>query len=132
MNAIRRKVALVWAVPILSGIVFAIGGTWPPTSDSQPAVTEAGSRLVQKWAKVSVDLPTSQSLFPPGTGADIANGQCLMCHSAEMVLLQPSLTQDEWVGEIDKMRSAFGAPVPAEQVDALASYLYSISAQVRG
>jgi hypothetical protein len=53
------------------------------------------STPVQKWAKVSVDLPTSQTLFPPGNGADIANGECLICHSAGMVLRQPPLTQDE-------------------------------------
>ena len=129
MNTTLRKIALIWAVPILSGIALATGVTWPRTSDSEPAVKEVGRRPVQKWAKVSVDLPTSQTLFPPGDGADMANGECLMCHSAGMVLRQPSLTQDEWVGEINKMRSAYGAPVPAEQVDALARYLYSISAR---
>jgi hypothetical protein len=43
-----------------------------------------------------------------------------------MVLRQPPLTKDEWIGEINKMRNAYGAPLPAEQVDALATYLQSI------
>jgi hypothetical protein len=30
---------------------------------------------------------------------------------------------DEWAAEINKMRSSFGAPIPADQVDALAHYL---------
>jgi mono/diheme cytochrome c family protein len=122
MNAALRNVALIRAVPILLGIALATGVAY-----SEPAVKEAARGPVQKWAKVSVDLPTSPTLFPPGNGADIANGECLICHSAGMVLRQPPLTQDEWVGEINKMRNSFGAPLPADQVDALARYLYGIS-----
>jgi hypothetical protein len=46
-----------------------------------------------------------------------------------MVLRQPPLTQDEWTVEINKMRNAFGAPLPADQVEALAKYLRSINGQ---
>jgi mono/diheme cytochrome c family protein len=60
-------------------------------------------------------------------GVDIANSQCLICHSAGMVLRQPALTHDQWVAEVNKMRSSYGAPIPAEQVEALASYLASLS-----
>jgi hypothetical protein len=44
-----------------------------------------------------------------------------------MVLRQPPLTRDQWVGEINKMRSAYGAPLPADQVDRLADYLFRIN-----
>jgi hypothetical protein len=40
-----------------------------------------------------------------------------------MVLYQPVRTQEQWKETINKMRSAYGAPLPAEQVDALATYL---------
>jgi mono/diheme cytochrome c family protein len=97
--------------------VFAVafGIAWPCAGDA------AGPE--RTWAKVTVELPTSQAVFPPGNGADIANGQCLICHSAGMVLRQPPLTQAEWTSEIDKMRNAYGAPMPADQVEALAKYL---------
>jgi hypothetical protein len=80
------------------------------------------------WPVVKVDLPVSNAYFPAGDGADVANAQCLICHSAGMVLRQPPLTQNEWVGEINKMRNAFGAPLPADQIDALAKYLVRINA----
>jgi len=108
-----RDIALIWAVPILFGIALATGLVWLDTPHSA-------------WAKVAVDLPTSGTLFPAGHGADIASAQCLICHSAGMVLNQPPLTQDEWAGEINKMRNSFGAPLPAEQVEALAKYLRGI------
>jgi mono/diheme cytochrome c family protein len=71
----------------------------------------------------------SQISFPPGNGSVIANAYCRICHSAGMVLRQPPLTQDEWTSEINKMRNAFGAPLPADQVDALAKYLRTINGQ---
>jgi mono/diheme cytochrome c family protein len=127
MNTSLRNIVLISAVPLLLRLAFATGLTWPGTVDSAPAAQEATKGPVQKWAKVSVELPASQTLFPSGNGAVIANAQCLICHSAGMVLRQPPLTQDEWVGEINKMRNSFGAPLPAEQVEALAEYLLSIN-----
>jgi mono/diheme cytochrome c family protein len=75
-----------------------------------------------RWAKVSVELPGSTAVFPAGDGADIANSQCLICHSAGMVLRQPALSESQWRATINKMRTAFGAPLPADQVDVLVAY----------
>src|ERR1700688_1209055 len=127
MNTSLRNIALISAVPLLLGIALATGLTWPRTVDSAPAAGAAAKGSSQKWTKVSVELPASQIPFPPGDGSVIANAQCLICHSAGMVLRQPPLTQDEWISEINKMRSAFGAPLPAEQVEPLALYLHSIN-----
>ena len=127
MNSSLRNVALIWGVPISLGVALAAGLAWPRTSDSAAAAGSATMGPVQQWVKVSVEMPASQSSFPPGNGADIANGQCLICHSAGMVLRQPPLTQDEWTAEINKMRNSFGAPLPADQVAPLARYLQSVN-----
>jgi|ERR1700731_2165799 mono/diheme cytochrome c family protein len=119
MSTSRRNLALISAVSILLGVALA--------ADSAAALSKAASGYSQKWSKVSVDLPVSEAPFPPGSGSDIASDQCLNCHSAGMVLRQPPLTQDEWVGEINKMRNAYGAPLPPDQIDALAKYLFSIN-----
>ena len=127
MNTSLRNFALISAVPVLLGIALAAGLAWPRTVNSEPTAKEEVKGSVPKWVKVSVDLPTSQVSFPPGNGSVIANAYCLICHSAGMVLRQPALTQDEWAGEINKMRNSFGAPIPADQVQALAQYLRSIN-----
>jgi len=129
MNTSLRNFVLISAVPALLGIVLAAGLAWPSTVNSEPAAKEGAKGPIQKWTKVSVDLPVSQISFPPGNGSVIANAYCLICHSAGMVLRQPPLTQDEWTVEINKMRNAFGAPLPADQVEALAKYLRSINGQ---
>jgi hypothetical protein len=79
------------------------------------------------WGIVTIKLPTSDESFPPGLGADIAGGQCQICHSAGMVLTQPPLKRDEWRAEIMKMRTAYGAPIPEDQVGALVEYLKNIN-----
>ena len=50
----------------------------------------------------------------------------MICHSAGMVTRQPPLRFGEWTAEINKMRTAYGAPMPAEQVEELAKYLTAI------
>ena len=129
MNTSLRNFVLISAVPFVLGIALAAGLAWPRTVNSEPAAKDAAKGPIQKWTKVSVDLPVSQISFPPGNGSVIANAHCLICHSAGMVLRQPPLTQDEWTVEINKTRNAFGAPLPADQVEALAKYLRSINGQ---
>jgi mono/diheme cytochrome c family protein len=129
MNTSLRSVALIWGTPVLLGLALATGLTWPPVADSTAGAEKAATGPAQRWTKVSVAMPTNYTALPPGNGADIANGQCLICHSADMVLRQPPLTQDEWTGEINKMRNSFGAPLPADQVDALARYLQGITSE---
>jgi mono/diheme cytochrome c family protein len=90
------------------------------------AVAESPSPGSPKWTPLSVELPVSTRTFPPGEGASIASAQCLICHSAGMVLFQPQRTRAQWTETINKMRTAYGAPLPAEQVDALAAYLASV------
>jgi hypothetical protein len=126
MNTSRLNIAPIRVAPILIGVTLAAGLAWPRTTDSQPTTEKSVSGPGQRWTKVSVVLPTSENRFPPGKGSEIT-GQCLICHSAGMVLRQPPLTFDEWMGEINKMRNAFGAPLPADQVDTLAKYLYRIN-----
>jgi hypothetical protein len=94
-------------------------------SAAAPTAKSAG-KWAGKWVRVEVNLPTSPKLFP-GEGSEVANSQCLMCHSLEMVTTQPALSLDEWTAEIGKMRTVYGAPLPADQVEALARYLHGIN-----
>jgi mono/diheme cytochrome c family protein len=115
-----RKSAVVWAAPVaLTGLLLVAGAPHLQAQSTSRSPAPSDSR----WTKLSVQLPTTQTLFPAGQGADIANSQCVICHSPDMVLYQPVRTQEQWKETINKMRSAYGAPLPAEQVDELATYL---------
>jgi mono/diheme cytochrome c family protein len=124
-SGFQGSVFLTSAAAIL---VMASGFAWwsSAKAGAPPGKKDEASR---QWAIVRVELPASDETFPPGVGADIATSQCLICHSAGMVLRQPPLTKDEWRAEIIKMRSAYGAPLPDDQVDGLSEYLKSIGGQ---
>jgi cytochrome c5 len=89
-----------------------------------PLCGAAQSALVLK--STSVTLPDSSAMFPPGPGADVANANCLACHSVGMVTNQPILPKAAWEAEVNKMRNAFKAPVQASDVPAIVDYLVSI------
>jgi hypothetical protein len=89
-----------------------------------PAAGQAAQRL--PLTSVTVDLPTGDRMFPSGPGSDVANNNCLACHSAGMVLNQPALSKAQWQAEVNKMITAYKAPVDAKDVGPLVDYLASI------
>ena len=74
-------------------------------------------------APVKIELPPETGVFRPGPGADIANGQCLVCHSVEYVVLQPPLPRAFWASSVKKMREKYGSAIPEEQIEPLLDYL---------
>jgi mono/diheme cytochrome c family protein len=92
-----------------------------------PFCAQAESQLSLK--SVSVDLPPGDDMFPDGPGADAINNNCLACHSADMVLNQPALPAAEWQAEVDKMRTAYKAPIDPKDVDAILEYLVSVKGE---
>jgi cytochrome c551/c552 len=72
---------------------------------------------------VKIELPPETAFFKPGPGSELANAQCLTCHSVEYVLAQPPLPQTFWTSSVKKMREKFGASIPDDQVAPLVRYL---------
>ncbi len=92
-----------------------------------PVCARAATQLSLK--SVSVDLPPGDDMFPNGPGADAINNNCLACHSADMVLNQPALPKAQWQAEVDKMRTAYKAPIDPKDVDAILDYLVSVKGE---
>jgi mono/diheme cytochrome c family protein len=125
MKSRLHHIAAVWAIPMLLGTSAAlVGGRYLPESLAAQAERQSDSVPVH-FESLKVSLPTSAALFPAGKGSEIANGNCLICHSAGMAL-RPPLTVDEWRAEITKMKAAFGAPIPDDQIGELADYLGAV------
>jgi mono/diheme cytochrome c family protein len=127
MNARLDQMIFVWVVPVLLGAAAAIGGRHYLSESIAEQAARQSSMAPAHFAAINVDLPSGAVAFPHGDGADIANANCLICHSAGMVLRQPPLTVAEWRTEIEKMKTSFGAPIPSEQIDELAHYLGNIN-----
>ena len=69
-----------------------------------------------------VDVPASYAMFP-GPGSDAINNNCLACHSADHILNQPSLSREAWQEVVNKMITAYKAPVSPDDVKAIVDYL---------
>jgi hypothetical protein len=89
-----------------------------------PLCAQAEGKLSLK--SVNVDLPPGDDTFPNGPGADALNNNCLACHSADMVLNQPALQKAQWAAEVDKMITAYKAPIDPKDVGAILDYLVSV------
>src|SRR6266850_5960064 len=72
---------------------------------------------------LDIQLPPETVAFKQDVGAEIANGQCLTCHSVEYVAIQPPMQRAFWKAEVQKMQQKYGAPIPQEQVEAVVDYL---------
>jgi cytochrome c5 len=69
-----------------------------------------------------VDVPASDAMFP-GPGSDAINNNCLACHSADHILNQPSLSREAWQEVVNKMITAYKAPVSPDDAKAIVDYL---------
>jgi mono/diheme cytochrome c family protein len=50
--------------------------------------------------------------------------QCVACHSLDYIQMNSRfLDKAGWTASVNKMINAFGAPIPKEDVDAIATYL---------
>jgi hypothetical protein len=121
---------------IASGAVFgviletAVLVSLPIHLASAQGVGASGSSTVSGLGttlrSVSVDFPDPGNLFAGDSKAEAINNNCLACHSADHVLNQPSLSREAWQEVVNKMITAYKAPVSPDDAKAIVDYLVRI------
>jgi mono/diheme cytochrome c family protein len=72
----------------------------------------------------SLDLPEPVVSFRDGAGKDIAENNCLACHSSDYISTQPpNMGKKFWAAEVSKMRKAYGAQISDEDAATITDYL---------
>ena len=57
-------------------------------------------------------------------GRNLVAANCSMCHSLDYIQMNSRfLDKAGWTASVNKMINAFGAPIPKEDVEAIATYL---------
>jgi len=79
------------------------------------ASTQAGDR---GWK-----LPPETPKLERGPGVEAALSQCLICHSADYISIQPPMTRGAWAATVTKMKEKYGAPLQPESTNAIVNYL---------
>jgi cytochrome c len=92
-----------FALLVLSAVVFKV----------EPALAKV----------LKIELPLETAVFKTAPGSEMANAQCLTCHSVEYIGSQPPKPVDFWAAEIKKMREKYGAPIPKDYDGEIAGYL---------
>jgi cytochrome c553 len=128
-NAIDRGAATAVGLILLAIVTPAqwvaqpaLAAEAPPVAPAPSIVTGGGVTL----HSVNLSFPNSDNTFPGGAKADAINNDCLICHSAGMVLDQASLSRAAWQGIVDQMRNDFKAPFAAEDAPAIVDYLVNL------
>jgi cytochrome c551/c552 len=85
-----------------------------------PAILAVG--FVATAKVVTIQLPVETAGYKAAPGAEVANAQCLACHSADYASMQPPKPRDFWAGEVAKMKAKYAAPIPDDQTNALIAY----------
>lgn len=111
----------------LARIALAAAAVGSATPSS--AATMVASPL-ELHARPEVDLPFGDEVtFPAGPGADVVAANCLTCHSADHTLNQPALSRAEWRKVVDKMVTAYKAPINPADATAIVDYLSRIKGE---
>jgi mono/diheme cytochrome c family protein len=73
---------------------------------------------------VTYDLPEETAVLKPGPGIDTAQSNCVACHSADYIAMQPSKSGKAfWDAEVSKMIRIYGAPIAEADAKIIAEYL---------
>ena len=60
----------------------------------------------------------------PGAGLDKVTAYCSACHSLDYIQMNSPFPDHKlWEAEVNKMVSAFGAPIPKDDIQAIVDYL---------
>ncbi len=89
-----------------------------------PLAAAARQQIVLKSQRIT--LPTTGKMFPAGPNVDTVNGNCLACHSIDMVFNQPNMTKAGWEAEVNKMRHVYKAPIDQKDVGPIVEYLTAV------
>ncbi len=103
----------------IKSILVATGLAVVSVAMGSPDASPAASRAIE------IVLPPDTVFFAPSPlkGFAAAQSNCVVCHSTEYIRSQPTLTRATWKAEVSKMKNAFGAPIPDDQIELIVDYL---------
>jgi hypothetical protein len=97
---------------ILSGYLISCSQT-PPKQETKVAPANEG-------------LLGVVTKLPEAPGYRTFQNNCMSCHSARYIQMQPNLSEKAWHGLVTKMQKSFKAPIPDSSINDIVKYLVTI------
>ncbi len=89
--------------------------------------SEPGKKADNIVAAASLqNLSSVVTELPIAPGFKSFQNNCLTCHSARYIQMQPDLSAKTWLALVTKMQKSFEAPVPDSSVNEIVQYLVAI------
>ena len=118
-----RSLVLLPVVTMVVVLLLALRVMYHP---DKPVATAAAPPTQMETENAHPELianPTDQPELADAPGKDVFLANCLNCHTARYVTMQPRFPRKVWQAEVAKMVAAYKAPVtPAQQTD-IVNYL---------
>ena len=102
------------------------------TSQIRPTLLRSGMAVLAcagLWGNaqaLEINLPQETAVYKESSlpGYQLAMANCMMCHSAQYVQMQPhSSARPYWEATVKKMKTPFGAPFPEADIAPIVDYL---------
>ena len=74
----------------------------------------------------TITLPQYTPDIPNGPHVDTYRNNCLICHSARYVFMQPRFPEATWQKEVKKMVDAYGAAISEQDQHLIVEYLVAV------
>jgi cytochrome c5 len=117
----KWKIGFAVAV-VAAGLTVSVAmhSQQPAASKSKPVAKAASSQVH------SIVLPKYPPDIPQGPNVEIYSKDCLLCHTARYVAMQPRFPKSVWQNEVKKMVDAYGAPIPDADQALIVEYLVAV------
>jgi cytochrome c5 len=114
-----------WKAAGVIAAITLVGCLALRAQQSSSGAKEAGAKGSTQQTH-SIQLPDKAGEILPGPHVDIYSKDCLLCHSARYVSMQPGFSKEVWQSEVKKMVNAYGASIPESDQALIVEYLVAV------
>jgi cytochrome c5 len=112
-------------IVIAAGLmVWVSANAQQPSSGSSTPATKAATNPVH-----SIVLPEYPSEIATGPNVNTYRTNCLTCHTARYVSMQPRFSKTVWQNEVKKMVDVYGAPISEADQALIVEYLVALKGE---
>lgn len=112
-----------FVIAIIAAVLTASVTLWSQQTSAgatKPDAKAASSQIHK------IVLPQYPPEIPAGPNVDTYRKDCLTCHTARYVSMQPRFSKTVWQNEVKKMIDAFGATIPEADQPLIVEYLVAV------
>jgi cytochrome c5 len=115
------KLAFALAIAAMGVTVSVVVHAQQSSTSASKPVAKADSSQVHR-----IVLPKYPPEIAAGPNVDTYSKNCLICHTARYVLMQPRFPKTVWQSEVKKMVDAYGAAIPEGDQALIVEYLVAV------